>query len=152
MESQLQSLQEFIQTEIPIAHAMGASLARFDADGLVLRAPLDKNRNYLGTGFAGSLASLATLAGWALTHLAVEGMGMHPEVIVSATRLEYLRPVGVDIEVLARMPGSAAAEKLRKSLARKRIGRWDVAAEIHAAGEMAVNFTGTYVVTVGREA
>lgn len=141
-------LQELLDEQVPMARAMGVRIKQYDEEGLVLAAPLAQNRNYKGTAFAGSLATLATLAGWALTMLRVEELGMHPEVVIVRSTINYLRPVREDIEVLCRLPDEATIAKLQCALDHKGIGRWELAARIPASGLKAVAYTGTYAVTV----
>src|SRR5690606_33240492 len=57
--------EAFLHAKIPLARAMGVRVERCDSEGLVLTAPLEPNHNHLGTAFGGSLAALATLAGYA---------------------------------------------------------------------------------------
>lgn len=144
-------LQELLDEQVPPARAMEVEIKQYSPLGLLLAAPLDKNRNYKGTAFAGSLATLATLAGWALTMLRVEEMGMRPEVVVSRSSINYLKPVRKDIEVFCTMPNDAAIEKLQRTLERKGIGRWELAARIPATGVASVDYVGTYAVTVDRK-
>lgn len=141
-------LQELLDEQVPIARATGVRIKEYTQRGLVLAAPLAQNRNYKGTAFAGSLATLATLAGWALTMLRVEEMGKQPEVVVARSTIDYLRPVRVDIEVLCILPDDATIAKLQRVLDRKGIGRWELAARIPAGGPKAVDYLGTYVATV----
>jgi thioesterase domain-containing protein len=148
MDERLRRLQDCMLCEIPMAQAMGVSVADFDGQWLTLTAPLANNTNDKGTAFAGSLAAIATLAGWALTHWVVEDMGMTPDGVASSTRIEYLKPVREDIVAVSVMPDEAVREKLQRMLTRKRIGRWTVNVTISSDGEPAVEFSGTYVVTV----
>jgi thioesterase domain-containing protein len=150
MNGSTRHLQALLDEQVPIAHAMGVQIKQYDSQGLVLTAPLDRNRNYKGTAFAGSLATLATLAGWALSMLRVEEMGMHPEVVVARSHISYLKPVREDIQVLCAMPTDAIIEKLQRTLDRKGLGRWELAARISARGVMALDYRGTYAVTVAR--
>lgn len=149
MNGSSRHLQELLDEQVPAARAMGVQIKQYHPKGLVLAAPLAKNRNYKGTAFAGSLATMTTLAGWALTMLRVEEMGMNPEVVVARSTIGYLRPVREDIEVFCVMPDEATVEKLQRALDRKSIGRWELAARIPATGVKAVDYVGTYAITVG---
>ncbi|KAF1693569.1 YiiD C-terminal domain-containing protein [Pseudoxanthomonas koreensis] len=65
-----------------------------EADGrLRLRAPLAPNVNDKGSAFGGSLASLMTLAGWALATLRLEQAGLEADVYVADSHLRYLAPL-----------------------------------------------------------
>jgi len=62
------ALQQTLAQDIPITQHMGITIAltiaRYDEQGLVLKAPLAGNTNPKGTAFAGCINSLTTLAGW----------------------------------------------------------------------------------------
>jgi thioesterase domain-containing protein len=148
MHAYSRHLQELLNEQVPVARAMAVQLKQYSPEGLVLAAPLAQNRNDKGTAFAGSLATLATLAGWALTMLRVEEMGMQPEVVVTRSTIGYLRPVREDIEALCIMPDDATTGRLQRALARKGIGRWELAVRVPANGLKAVDYLGTYAITL----
>lgn len=148
MTRSLQALENFLHAEVPLVRAMGVNIKRYDHEGVVLAAPLDANRNYRGTAFAGSLATLVTLAGWVLTHLKVLEMGLKGEAAASQSHIEYLRPVTVQtIEAFCPMPSRDDIAKLQRMLLRRGMGRWELGAHIRAGDELAVTFTGSYAVT-----
>lgn len=150
MNTSCQHLQELLDQQVPLARAMGIKLKGYGAEGLLLTAPLARNQNYKGTAFAGSLATIATLAGWALSMLRVEEMGMQPEVVVARSTISYLRPVREDIEALCIVPDKTTVGKLHRALDRKGIGRWELTARIPATGARAVDYVGSYAITVAR--
>jgi thioesterase domain-containing protein len=143
-----QHLQDLLHHQVPIARAMGVCIKAYDPSGLTLFAPLSQNLNNKGTAFAGSLASAVTLSGWALSMLVVEGMGLKPEVVVTRSRLEYLKPVREDIQAFCCMPDEESIEKLHRALMRKGVARWQLAAHVHSAGVLAVDYEGTYAITL----
>ena len=55
-----------MREEMPLLAFMGVEVEACDGHSLTLQAPLAPNRNDKGTAFAGSLASLSTVTGWAL--------------------------------------------------------------------------------------
>ena len=132
---------------------MEVRILRYSQDGVTLSAPLEANRNYRGTAFAGSLATLVTLAGWVLTHVTVQEMGLKGEAAASRCHIDYLKPVTVPtIEAFCPMPSRDAVAKLQAMLLRRGMGRWELSAQIRAGDELAVAFTGSYAVnTVASE-
>jgi thioesterase domain-containing protein len=89
--------------DIPLARAMGVSVAAWDGDMLVLQAPLAPNVNDKGCAFGGSLASLMTLAGWGLIRLAQDAQGLAADVFVQDSAIRYLAPVRQDFSAVARL-------------------------------------------------
>jgi thioesterase domain-containing protein len=148
MTGSLQALEDFLHAEVPLVRAMGVRIKRYDDEGVVLAAPLEANRNYRGTAFAGSLATLVTLAGWALTHLKVQEMGLKGEAAASQSHIDFLKPVTVaTIEAFCPMPAPEAIAKLQRMLLRRGMGRWELSAHIRTGDELAVAFSGSYAVT-----
>ncbi|MDJ0863174.1 MAG: YiiD C-terminal domain-containing protein [Gammaproteobacteria bacterium] len=149
MTISLQATEDFLHAEIPLVGAMGVRIARYDDQGVLLAAPLEPNRNYRGTAFAGSLATLVTLAGWALTHLRVKEMGFDGEIAAAQSRIDYLKPVtSPTIEAFCPIPDADAITRLQRMLSRRGVGRWELSVSICEGEEVAVAFTGKYAVTV----
>lgn len=86
---------------MPPARALQPEVDGFVAGRLRLRAPLAANVNDKGTAFGGSMASMMTLAAWALATLQVERAGLEAEVYVADTQLRYLTPLREDLLVEA---------------------------------------------------
>jgi thioesterase domain-containing protein len=143
-------LEGFFRREIPVTRCMGVSVAGFDGRALLLKAPLAKNLNHKRTAFGGSLYTLATLAGWGMVRLILEGSGLEAHIVIQEGSLAYRRPVLGDF--LARCDWPDDAARFRQALARKgkaRISlRCEVRAENRPAGEgPAAEFTGIFVAT-----
>ena len=64
-------LEAYMRENIPLARAMDVRFDELTPLSAQLSAPLEPNLNHHGTGFGGSLASLALLAGWAARDLLV---------------------------------------------------------------------------------
>lgn len=141
----LQEIEAFLHTQIPITHAMGVRVESADADKLVLTAPLTLNHNHLGTAFGGSLAAVATLAGYAFLWLELEDRAAH--VVIAESSLSYRRPVKGDIRAVCRRPDEAALASFKAAYAQKGKARIDlkVTVETEAGGEAALEFRGSFV-------
>ena len=92
--------------DIPPAQAMGIVVSKVWKNGLELRAPFDRNRNDKGTAFAGSIASLLTLAGWALLTLRLREPGLEPEIMVVASEIIYSHPAKQTLRAAAEIDDS----------------------------------------------
>jgi thioesterase domain-containing protein len=140
----LRALEHTLHTEIPLTRAMGVSVRRFDADGLVLGAPLALNINHKKTAFGGSLATLATLAGWGLLQLLLREHGP-VTVVIQENQTHYLKPVVQDFEAICPLPPEAVREKFFAALTRKGMARIELDVTIPAAAGPAVLFHGRFV-------
>ena len=88
-----QTLEEKIRATIPLAAAMQFSIRELDVDRIRVAAPLEPNVNIHGTGFAGSLYSLAVLSGWALCMHLIETLELDAELVVGEAEIRYRAPV-----------------------------------------------------------
>jgi thioesterase domain-containing protein len=140
----LRELERTLHAEIPLTRAMGVCVAQFDATGLTLRAPLEPNINHKSTAFGGSLATLATLAGWGLLQLLLREQ-LPATVVIQESSVQYLRPVAEDMQATCSMPQAGELEKFLRSLARKGMARIELEVLIPAGGETAVRFRGWFV-------
>lgn len=143
----LRRLTQTVRREIPLAGAMEIEALFFDARGLCLRAPLAPNVNHKLTAFGGSLANVATLAGWGLVQLLVRELGFPVIVVIQECRVQYLQPVASDIEALALLPDADRIDKFLRTLTRHGRARLEIDAHIPANGEPAVIFSGQFVAT-----
>ena len=87
-----------IHDAIPLSDAMQFSIDHLDLDDIRVSAPLSPNTNIHGTGFAGSLYSVAVLTGWALCMHIIDESGIDAELVVARAEIAYHAPVVSDIE------------------------------------------------------
>jgi thioesterase domain-containing protein len=145
------ALQATLDHEIPLARAIGLAVARYDAAGLALRAPLSPNTNHKSTVFAGSLNAAATLAGWGLVWLILHERGLRGTVVIHESAAQYRLPVRGDFVALCRTPQPEQLEAFVAALRRRGKARLALAVEIRDGDErIAVAFTGSYVAFLDR--
>ena len=141
--SLLLETEQFLHEQIPITRAMGVRVESFDAQRLVLAAPLEANHNHLGTAFGGSLSAIATLAGYALLWLELGDRSAH--IVVRESSIQYNHPVTGDIRaVCARLNPDVLADFKRRF---EKVGkaRLSLKVAIEHGERECVTFTGTYV-------
>ena len=87
-----------IRAAIPVSDAMQFSIDYLQPEEIRVSAPLQPNINVHGTGFAGSIYSLAILTGWALcTHILNEH-AVDADLVVGKAEISYRAPVETDLE------------------------------------------------------
>ena len=96
--SSADELTRKIHDAIPLSDAMQFSIDHLDLDDIRVSAPLSPNINIHGTGFAGSLYSIAVLTGWALCTHIIDESGIDAELVVARAEIAYRAPVVSDIE------------------------------------------------------
>jgi thioesterase domain-containing protein len=140
----LDALEVTLRREIPLTRAMGVTVAGFDTTGLTLHAPLAPNLNHKHTAFGGSLATLATLAGWGLLQLLLREHAPVTVVIQESTA-RYLRPVTAELQARCALPPADALDRFVRTLERKGAARIGLDVEIPSGNELAVSFHGQFV-------
>ena len=87
-----------IREAIPLSESMQFSIDRLDPGGIRVSAPLDPNINIHGTGFAGSIYSVAVLTGWALCTHIIDDSSIDADLVVGRAEISYRAPVTGDID------------------------------------------------------
>ena len=113
-------LESDLHELIPISRAMAIRVERLTEDTLVLAAPLAANHNHAGTGFAGSLYAIASLAGWALLRTVFERRSLSPELVLGEGTMRYLRPATGDLAATARLPADEQSALIERVAAGQR--------------------------------
>lgn len=103
--SAAQDLQEKIRSTIPLSDAMQFNIVDLTEKSILVHAPLSPNVNIHGTGFAGSIYSLAVLTGWAMVTHIIDSQGIDGDLVVGKAEIRYRKPVVGDIECRCSVPG-----------------------------------------------
>ncbi|MEE9396596.1 MAG: YiiD C-terminal domain-containing protein [Methylococcales bacterium] len=139
-----EELELFLHREIPLTRAMEVSVVRADDTGITLSAPLSVNKNDKNTGFAGALATLTTLSGWALVSHIVERQDGNYNVVASESQIRYLKPVVTEIVAQCDMPEPELVDAFLKRLGSHGKSRLNLLARIECNEAAAVSFSGDY--------
>jgi len=131
---------------IPLTGHLGLAITAYDGRCLRMDATLAPNLNDKGTAFAGSIASLATLAGWALITLLLEERLGPAEVAVYRSEISYRRPIDGDFYALCRLPQEAELGPFWQTLKQTGKGRLELAVTVAQGDEERVRFKGAYAV------
>ena len=145
-----ESLQAYMTARIPPARALGLRIEAVDP--VTICAPLDANLNDKGTGFAGSLFSVAALAGWALIVRWCATGHVEAEVVLQSSTARFLAPARAGFRAIAHEPAVVQWDKLRRMLARSGRGRAEVAVDVKCHEALVMSFTGAYAVIAGTRA
>ena len=85
------------ESPIPLSEAMQFDIDELSLDEIRVTAPLAPNINIHGTGFAGSIYSLAVLTGWALCTHIIDEFQLQAELVVGRAEIAYRSPVTGDL-------------------------------------------------------
>jgi len=147
--SRLAEAQAFLaelRRDIPLAAFMQLEAVAWDGQALTLKAPLQPNINDKSTAFAGALASLTTVTGWAALMLwAREHLGAC-HVAVYESEIKYRIPVSEDFSATAILPDAAVLAAVAAQIASKGKARATLAVSIEEAQRAAVSLSASYAI------
>jgi len=136
-------LEQYLYDAIPLVTHMQVRVLELNATHLILGAPLAPNSNHIGTGFGGSLQGLATLAGWGMVWLLLEGL--HAHIVIQENRMRFLAPVQADFTAHCPVPPATGARQFIAAYQRRGRARLELAVQIQSGGQQAGILTGQYV-------
>lgn len=146
MTSKFQQLFDVWSKHIPLVTAMGVTFCERD-DHWFLEAPLAPNSNHMGTGFGGSIASLATLAGWAQTWMLLPSPEAI-EIVIAESCVRYLKPALGLLIATAEAPGEAGIERFLQRLEQRGRASIDLITHVHSNNVAAATLKGKFVATL----
>ena len=136
---------DWLRTQIPLVNHMGFSPLNWDGRTLEMGAALKPNINDKGTGFGGSLATVATLCGWSIVTLYLKSLARNDDVVIRDSHIEYFLPVTSDFTAVTSLPDDDALIEFQQKMSNKGRARMDLVIEIHQDETLALRLTGTYV-------
>lgn len=131
---------------MPITVALGVRLESLGEAGISIRMPKEPNLNHRGTVFGGSMAALATLAGWSAVWLVLVESGVEAHTVIQDSGIRYTNPARTDVVARVIWPEPNDVDRLLRMLARRGRGRIGVAVTVYDRLEQVVaEFEGRYV-------
>lgn len=136
-------LEAYLHSAIPLSGLMGVRVEACGDGRIVLTAPLSTNHNHLGTAFGGSLATVATLAGYCALWVALGRKDAH--VVIRKSSMDYLRPVTGDIRAVCEFPAEATKSAFLDRFEKHGKARMELDVSISENGEQCLRFQGEFV-------
>lgn len=130
---------------IPLLQSMDLRFTEFGDHRLRVDMPLAPNINDKKTGFGGSIAALATAAGWAIVSLLLKARPSDYDVMVTESHMRYLSPATRNFYAVANVSDSAMVA-FNRVLDDGQQGRITLQVMIEQDGEQVAVYTGTYKV------
>ena len=142
----IKELQDVLHSEIPLTKEIGIEVRNYVDLSLTIFAPLENNINHKSTAFGGSLYSVSVLSGWGLIFLLLKQHGLSGHIVIQESNTRFLKPVATDITARCSFKSNEQCEKFIKMYKRKGVARIKLESHIDCNNELAVIFTGSYVV------
>jgi thioesterase domain-containing protein len=139
----LRAAEKFFHEQIPITRAMGLRVVANDEHGFTVEAPVALNSNHLRTAFGGSINAVATLAAYGFLWLELDDPSAH--VVVAESSIRFLRPVRETIRAICLRPAEDELAAFWSQFTAKRKARITLRVNVIEAGEIAAEFTGSFV-------
>jgi thioesterase domain-containing protein len=139
------ALEAYLHEHIPLSAAMGLEVLIASPERVLLRAPLAPNINHRNTAFGGSIACLATLAGWAWMYVMLRERSVLPRIVIKSSTIDYESPADDEFTAELRPPTPGDYQKFIESLDRRGSGRITLNTEVICQGEQIAHFSGVFV-------
>ncbi len=139
-------LEKTLHEEIPLTHEIGIQVVVATPELVQLSAPLSPNINHKCTAFGGSLYAVAVLAGWSMVFARLHVAGIHAHIVIQDAQIDYVLPVIETITAQCHVASNADFDRCLKLFARKGRARICLFVEIITAQDVAVRFSGNYVI------
>lgn len=148
----LAELQGILEREIPMCGQMGIRVHGGGPDGLVMRLPLELNRNHQQTAFAGSLNALCTIAGWGSVYLLLRELKREGSIVIRRSTIRYHEPVtSSQIDARCQPIAADARQFFLEMLDDKGQAKLDLAVQVAGPDGPLVSFSGSYVVVLSNK-
>lgn len=135
----------WLKSQIPLINHMGFGDLVYDGQSLQMPAELAPNVNDKGTGFGGSLSTVATLCGWAMVTLYLREQGYDSDVMIRDSQLQYLAPVTGDFAAVTVLPEQSELDSFLEFMVGKGRARLNLKVEIRQGDKVAMTLSGAYV-------
>ncbi len=142
----IRELQEVLHSEIPLTKEIGIEVRKYVDLSLTMFAPLENNINHKSTAFGGSLYSVSVLSGWGLIYLLLKQNGLSGHIVIQESNTKFLKPVAADIMARCSFKSHEQCGKFINMYKRKGLARIKLESHIECNNELAVIFSGSYVV------
>ena len=132
-----------LATQIP-ARSLGTEVESYGDDGttLTLTAPLDRNQNVHGTGFAGSLYSVAVLTAYYLIFDYLQRNDLsHFTLVAKSGSISYKKPVTTRIRATSHLPSPYELKRFQSTLQEFRKATLNATGQIVQDSTVACEYT-----------
>ncbi|MCP4044310.1 MAG: thioesterase [Gammaproteobacteria bacterium] len=146
MNKLCKELEAEFHREVPLCREMGMKVQECDEVSITIQAPLAPNINIHGSAFAGSLFSIAALAGWGLLHMRMEREEGRAQIVMAGGQITYHLPVREGIKVISRLPETSVLDEFMETYRSAGKARISIAAEIVVEDDVVASFKGGYTV------
>ncbi|PCJ63006.1 MAG: hypothetical protein COA79_02500 [Planctomycetota bacterium] len=92
----LKQIEDIMLAKIPLLKSMKAKVFQSEDGEFSMKAPLGPNQNHVMSAFGGSIAALATAAGWGVIVGELKKGNISASVVVVKSSIKYIQPIMSD--------------------------------------------------------
>ncbi|RDX37839.1 DUF4442 domain-containing protein [Kangiella sp. HD9-110m-PIT-SAG07] len=123
-------LESLVHKEIPITQALDIRIEEITDQSIRVEAPFEANKNIHNTAFAGSIYTVATIAGWSLVTSLAMAQGLEGSVVLAKADIKYIKPINGDIVAKCSIKDTDSIDTFASSFRRKKRARLSLAVEV----------------------
>ena len=123
-------LESLVHKEIPITQALDIRIEDLTEHSIRVEAPFEANKNIHNTAFAGSIYTVATIAGWSLVNSLAANHGLEGSVVLAKADIQYKKPINGDIVAQCAVDDVATIDNFVHSFHRKNRSRLTLDIEV----------------------
>lgn len=139
-------IQDYLYEKIPLTKLMQISIEEFTNEKVVLKTPLEINRNHKGTAFGGSLVTVLTTNCWLMAFKHFKEINSDCHIVIGKSEIEYKKPVTEDFLSICEIMDFSELNKAKEFFVRKGKTKINLTATIEEKGNLCVNFTGVFFI------
>lgn len=142
-----EELYERLTHDIPLTRHLGFEILEAGPFKVHLRARLAENINHKGTGFGGSIYTLAVLAAYSLVYLGLEKEKIKTnDIVIQKGDIKYFRPVTGDFDIICEFNKPDLYQKFYYCLSRWKKVRESLRVEVICKNAVCARLDGVFVV------
>ena len=139
-------LKQLLHKEIPITKALAIDVENLSVDQIIINAKFEENKNIHNTAFAGSIYTIATLAGWSLITNYLEECNLPGVVVLASADIKYKRPITGDINARCQLPKGNDIEDFKNRLLKKGRAKLKICVSVIEDDQIKAQFEGNFAV------
>jgi len=125
-----QQLENLVHKEIPITKALDIRIDELSNQSIRVTAPFETNKNIHNTAFAGSIYTVATIAGWSLVSNLASNLALEGSVVLAKAEVQYKKPINGDIVAQCEIQEQSSLETFVSSFKRKNRARLNLIIDV----------------------
>lgn len=137
--------QQFLYKKIPITKAMEFNVLEFTPWKVRISANFAPNINHKSTAFGGSINSLMTICGWALTFINIKDVDLKAHIVIQKSSINYSAPIKGDFTAECALDNEEQKEKFLSMYNRHKKGRLTLDVYCNDKDKVLAKYNGTYV-------